>query len=91
MKTTHENEMNPQLTKTDTAFALLAFHAFALPGRIVSAWHRIKFWLTVHVDCSWCKRRTHRAPLAFVNRSPAGKISHGMCERCYKNFTRTLR
>lgn len=63
-----------------------AKHIFAIRYRrqqsaINAALSRIWFWLTADIECSWCRKTMHRAPLG------GGGKSHGMCAKCADKFT----
>ena len=61
----------------------------------LTAWRKIKFWLTTHRDCSWCKRRIHTAPFPRPYELTRGflvpAVTHTICPKCLASVVRELK
>jgi len=55
-------------------------------GHLLRAWVNKIWWrMTCHIDCAWCNRRMHRAPLPLKFKLAGEKItriSHTICPSC---------
>jgi hypothetical protein len=60
-----------------------------------SKWRKIKFWLTTHRDCGWCKRRIHTAPFPRPYELTRGflvpAVTHTICPKCLASVVRELK